>query len=129
MVPAVGTKSSQKEPPDPTDAGLVDGCLRGDPESWETLIRKYQNLIYSVPISYRFSVQDAADVFQSVCVILLKNLKTLRNVETLSAWIYVTTRRQCWKMAKKTSKEVELVEFEQQSEEPQAEKLVLQHQV
>ena len=129
MVPAVRTKPSQKELSVPNDAGLVEGCLKGDQQSWEVLIRKYQNLIYSVPINYRFSVQDAADVFQSVCVILLRNLKTLRNVETLSAWIYVTTRRQCWKMAKKTSKEVELVEFEQQSEEPEAEKLVLQHQV
>ena len=32
-------------------------------------------------------------------------------------------------MAKKTRMEVELVDFEQQSEEPVAEKLVLQHQV
>jgi RNA polymerase sigma factor (sigma-70 family) len=129
MVPAVRTKSPLKAPQDLADADLVDGCLKGDQQSWESLIRKYQNLIYSVPINYRFSVQDAADVFQSVCVILLKNLKTLRSVETLSAWIYVTTRRQCWKMAKKTRMEVELVDFEQQAEEPVAEKLVLQRQV
>lgn len=93
------------------------------------LIRKYQNLIYSVPIRYHFSLQDSADVFQTVCVILLKNLKTLRNVETLSTWLYVTTRRQCWKMAKKTSKEVELEEFDDAVVEPESEKLVLQHQV
>jgi RNA polymerase sigma factor (sigma-70 family) len=130
MVPAVKEKTVPKETARPSDATLIEGCLRGDQNSWETLIRRYHNLIYSVPIGYRFSLDEASDVFQSVCVILLKNLKTLRNVETLSAWIYITTRRQCWKMSKKTNRELELDEMDHiSSSEPEGEKLVLQHQI
>ena len=122
-VPA-GTKSREER----SDADLVEGCLKGNQESWELLIRRYQNLIYSVPISYRFSAQDAADVFQSVCVILLEKLKTIRSAETLSSWLYITTRRQCWKTARKKSKEVELEGYDGPIEAA-GEDLVLQYQV
>lgn len=130
IAPAVKKRSGTKDLLLPSDASLVGGCLKGDQDSWEMLIRKYQNLIYSVPIRYRFSLEDAADVFQTVCMILLKNLKTLRNVETLSTWLYVTTRRQCWKAAKKSRNEVELEDYDLAIEDEQeGEKLVLQHQV
>src|SRR5262245_5070196 len=93
-----------------TDAQLIERCLAGSQESWEILIRRYQNLVYSVPIRYRFSAQDAADIFQSVCVVLLQKLKTLKNAQTLSSWLYVTTKRMCWKTAKRRSLEIELME-------------------
>jgi RNA polymerase sigma factor (sigma-70 family) len=126
----VRTKSPVKDEVMPTDAALVESCLKGDSASWEILIRRYKNLIYSVPIRYRFSLDDAADVFQTVCMILLKNLKTLKNIDSLSTWIYVTTRRQCWKTSKKTRNEVELQDFDVPVEKDlEGEKLVLQHQV
>ena len=126
---AVAVPLTQKEAVSDSDAKLVEGCLQGDPLSWELLIRRYQNLIYSVPIRYRFSPEDASDVFQSVCVILLQNLRTLRSVETLSTWLYVTTRRECWKLAKKKSREVQLEEWAEAFAEPEGEKLILQYRI
>lgn len=118
-----------KNPTEQSDAELIDACLNGNQDAWESLIRRYQNLIYSVPINYRFSAQDAADIFQSVCIILLQKLKTLRSSETLSSWLYVTTRRQCWKAAKKRSREVELEEDFDGPIEAEGENLVLLHQL
>jgi RNA polymerase sigma factor (sigma-70 family) len=112
-----------------SDSELIENCLKGNQEAWETLIRRYSNLIYSVPIRYHFSAQDAADVFQHVCVTLLEKLKTLRNTETLSSWLYITTKRHCWKIAKKQKMEVELEEHEGFSTEPKGEDLILQHQM
>lgn len=112
-----------------TDAELIEGCLKQDPSCWEALIRRYQNLIYSVPMKYRFSLQDSADVFQTVCTILMEKLKTLRNAETLSSWLYTTTQRQCWKLARKQSREVELDEHTEGMVEASGDDLVLQHQV
>ncbi|HSP06098.1 MAG TPA: sigma-70 family RNA polymerase sigma factor [Acidobacteriota bacterium] len=113
----------------PSDADLIDRCLKGDQASWEALIRKYQNLIYSVPVRYRFSLQDASDIFQSVCLVLLEKLKTLRNAETLSSWLYVTTKRQCWKLAKRKAMEVELEDGAAGTVDPEGEQLILQHQI
>lgn len=111
------------------DASLIEQCLSGDQDAWEAIIRRYQNLIYSVPIRYHFSAQDSADVFQHVCVILLEKLKTLRNSETLSSWLYITTKRQCWKIAKKKKMETELQETSEYISDSNSENLVLQHQI
>lgn len=126
---AVASGSAEKNVGTPNDSELIQRCLEGDQASWEALIRRYQNLIYSVPIRYHFSAQDASDIFQSVCVVLLEKLKTLRNAETLSSWLYITTKRQCWKAAKRKSMEVELVEEAGGTVDPEGEQLILQHQV
>ncbi len=118
-----------KHPEPLSDPQLIEGCLRNDSGSWEALIRRYQNLIYSVPIKYRFSLQDSSDIFQSVCLILMEKLKTLRNTETLASWLYTTTRRQCWKFARKRSREVELEDQAGGAEDPTGDRLVLQHQL
>lgn len=121
--------SAEKTVTGVADAELIDRCLKGDQAAWEALIRRYQNLIYSVPVRYRFSVQDASDIFQSVCVVLLEKLKTLRNAETLSSWLYITTKRQCWKLSKRKAMEVELDDAAGGTVDPEGEQLILQHQV
>ncbi len=112
-----------------SDAELIENCLKGNQNAWEALIRRYQNLIYSVPIRYHFSAPDAADVFQHVCVTLLEKLKTLRNTQTISSWLYITTKRHCWKIAKKQRMEVELEGEEGIADDSKGENLVLQHQI
>lgn len=69
------------------DDRLVAACLAGDEQAWSALIDKYKNLVYSVPRKYRMSPDDAADVFQSVCVDLYNELPKLRSVASLRAWL------------------------------------------
>ena len=82
-----------------SDRELLVGCLKGDSAAWEALIVRYQRLIYSIPIKMGFSPNDAADIFQSVCLKLLEKLGTLRNQERISSWLTVTTTRECWRFA------------------------------
>src|SRR5205807_2763366 len=65
------------------DERLVQDCINGDEQAWNRLIDKYKRLIYSIPVKYGFSPDDAADVFQSVCVELFTNLSKLRKIESL----------------------------------------------
>ena len=69
------------------DERLVAACLSGNEQAWSALIDKYKNLVYSVPRKYRMSPDDAADVFQSVCVDLYNELPKLRSVASLRAWL------------------------------------------
>ncbi len=69
------------------DDRLVAACLAGDEQAWSALIDKYKNLVYSVPRKYRMSPDDAADVFQAVCVDLYNELPKLRSVASLRAWL------------------------------------------
>lgn len=88
-----------------SDRELVAACLEGDSTAWEALILRYQRLIYSIPIKNGFSVVDASDVFQSVCVVLLERLPTLRDHNKISSWLMTTTTRECWRVAAQWKRE------------------------
>jgi RNA polymerase sigma factor (sigma-70 family) len=81
------------------DRTLVAGCLKGDHAAWEALIKRYQRLIYSIPIKARLSQEDASDIFQSVCLKLYEKLNTIRDGERISSWLITTTSRECWRIA------------------------------
>jgi RNA polymerase sigma factor (sigma-70 family) len=87
------------------DSEIVKACLQGSSVAWEALIRRYQRLIYSIPLKARLSQDDAADIFQSVCLKLYEKLESLRDHEKLSAWIITTTTRECWRLANRQRKE------------------------
>jgi RNA polymerase sigma factor (sigma-70 family) len=77
------------------DRRLVRECLNGNEEAWSVLIDKYKNLIFSIPVKYHFSQDDASDVFQAVCLELLAELPNLRNPEALPKWIIQVTAHKC----------------------------------
>jgi RNA polymerase sigma factor (sigma-70 family) len=73
----------------------VRECLRGREEAWAALVDKYKNLIFSVPIKQGLSRDDAADVFQRVCLLLLAELPHLREPRALPMWIIRVTSHEC----------------------------------
>lgn len=81
------------------DKELIAACLDGNRDAWETLIVRYQRLIYSIPLKIRLSTDDAADVFQSVCLKMMENLSSLRDHEKLVSWLITTTTRECWRLS------------------------------
>lgn len=82
-----------------TDQQIVEACLAGDEHAWETLIKRYRNLIHSFPRRYGASPEDAADVFQLVCVELFLSLPRLRDQQSLRAWITAVAKHSAfhWK--------------------------------
>jgi RNA polymerase sigma factor (sigma-70 family) len=79
-----------------SDEQLVRDCVDGKHEAWSSLIDKYKNLIFSVPIKYGFSRDEAADIFQEVCLGLLSELKTLREPRALPKWLLTVTAHKCF---------------------------------
>jgi RNA polymerase sigma factor (sigma-70 family) len=78
------------------DDELVADCLKGGEEAWAELIDKYKNLIFSIPIKYGFSRDEAADIFQEVCMNLLSDLKNVREPKALPKWIIMVTSHKCY---------------------------------
>jgi RNA polymerase sigma factor (sigma-70 family) len=78
------------------DTRLVRECLEGNEEAWAALIDKYKSLIFSIPIKYGFSTDDATDVFQAVCLELLSQLPNLRKAKALPKWIIQVTSHKCF---------------------------------
>jgi RNA polymerase sigma factor (sigma-70 family) len=78
---------------------LVRECCEGNQAAWSALIEKYKNLIFSIPIKFGLSRDDAADVFQAVCLDLLSDLPQLREPRALPKWLMQTSYHKClrWK--------------------------------
>jgi RNA polymerase sigma factor (sigma-70 family) len=91
----------------PADADLIRACLAGEEAGWRTLVLRYERLIYSIPMRLGMAPEEADDVFQNVCLALLRNLDGLRNPERLAPWLIVTTRRECWARWRRTQHEVQ----------------------
>jgi len=94
-----------KTPPRPgphvtwSDSRLIRACLKGDERAWSALIAKYKNLIYSIPVKYGASPEDAADIFQSVCLELFSELPRLRKTGAFRSWLMTVTAHRAfhWK--------------------------------
>jgi RNA polymerase sigma factor (sigma-70 family) len=79
-----------------SNARLVQECLRGNEQAWNLLVDRYKNLIYSVPMRYGLPPQDAADIFQAVCLDLFNEMARLRDAEALQAWLIRVTTHKCY---------------------------------
>jgi len=76
-----------------TDLELVLACRRGDQLAWERLIRRYQRLIYAIPLRAGLDEDHAGEIFQDVFTTLFQKLNDIEQPEKLQAWLVTTTRR------------------------------------
>lgn len=80
------------------DKRLIKECISGNAEAWSQLIEKYKVLIYSIPVKYGLSHQEAADVFQSTCMELLLRLPELREPRALPKWLMQVAHHECYRV-------------------------------
>jgi RNA polymerase sigma factor (sigma-70 family) len=73
------------------DRELVSACISGEEQAWNDLIDRYKRLIYSIPLKQGLGRDEAADIFQAVCLDLVAELPRLRDPQALPAWIIQTT--------------------------------------
>jgi RNA polymerase sigma factor (sigma-70 family) len=83
-----------------TDAELVRACINGQVEAWDQLVRRHAKLIYSVARRYGLTEDEAADLFQTVCVELWEHLSSVRDVTVLRRWLVVVASRKAWQVRK-----------------------------
>jgi RNA polymerase sigma factor (sigma-70 family) len=79
-----------------SNSRLVAECLAGNENAWSALLDRYKNLIYAIPLRYGAPHQDAADIFQAVCLDLFKELPRLRDAEALQGWLIRVTTHKCY---------------------------------
>lgn len=80
-----------------SDTDLLRRCRTGDAEAWETLVGRYERLVFSVALRNGVSWEDAADVTQTTFVALLDAIDLLREDERLGSWLMTVARRQAWR--------------------------------
>src|SRR5688572_14521899 len=76
-----------------SDQQLVLACRRGDQLAWERLIRRYQRLIYTIPLRAGLDEDHAAEIFQDVFTTFFQKLNEIEEPDKLQAWLVTTARR------------------------------------
>ena len=93
--------------PEPrSDRELVASCLSGDEQAWCELIDRYNRLIYSIPLKQGLTRDEAADIFQAVCLDLVAELPRLRDPQALPAWLIQATLHKVSKWRRRNSRYV-----------------------
>ena len=89
-----------------SDRDLIRRCQQGSAGAWQQVLNKYERLVYSIPLRYGLSRDDAADIAQNTFTILLESLNTLSEDSRLGAWLATVARRQSWRLLERNRREM-----------------------
>lgn len=87
-----------------SDEKLLKDCRSGDASAWETLVNRYQRLIYAIARRAGLDRDQSAEVFQEVFTTLLEKLDDITQPERLHAWLVTTARRKTWRLLSRESR-------------------------
>ena len=88
-----------------SDDDLIRACRDGDAHAWDRLLHKYERLVFSIPLNYGLSRDDAADITQLTFMSLIQSLEALREGSSLGAWLALVARRNTWRVIERTRHE------------------------
>jgi RNA polymerase sigma factor (sigma-70 family) len=88
-----------------TDWDLILACRKGEKQAWEQLLDRYERLVYSIPLNYGLSRDDAADIAQTTFIIFMESLDNLRADSHLSAWLCTVAKRHTWRLLERQRRE------------------------
>lgn len=80
--------------PDMDNDRLLAAAVNGDQRSWEIIVDRYADLVWSVARSFRLGRADAADVSQATWLRLVEHLHDVKDPDRLGAWLATTARRE-----------------------------------
>jgi RNA polymerase sigma factor (sigma-70 family) len=88
------------------DRDLIRRCRYGSAGAWHQLLNRYERLVYSIPLRYGLSRDDAADIAQNTFTILIHNMDNLAEDSRLGAWLSTVARRNTWRLLERNRREI-----------------------
>jgi RNA polymerase sigma factor (sigma-70 family) len=88
-----------------SDRDLILRCRQGNAGAWHQLLNKYERLVYSIPLRYGLSRDDAADIAQITFTILIQSIEGLSEDSRLGSWLATVARRHTWRLLERNRRE------------------------
>jgi RNA polymerase sigma factor (sigma-70 family) len=73
---------------------LIRAASRGDQGAWNSIVERFQGLVWATARAHRLNGADAADVAQTTWLRLVEHLDRIRDPERLGAWLATTARHE-----------------------------------
>ena len=83
---------------------------RSDAAAWRELVETFAGLVYNVARRVGLSIPDAEDCAQQTWLTLYRKRESIKDPQSLPAWLIRTTHRQAVHMAKRKNLQSELTE-------------------
>lgn len=93
-----------------SDTNLIRACRQGDSRAWDRLLNKYERLVFSIPLNYGLTREDAADVMQITFIILMQSLDALLEDTRLGPWLATVARRHTWRLLARNRREAVIID-------------------
>lgn len=90
------------------DLDLVKDILKGNIDSFNLIIYKYEAPIYRFILAMIKNPEDAKDLTQEVFITLYNKLYTYRGKSKFSSWLYQIARNRCLDYLKRNKKVIQL---------------------
>lgn len=101
----LNSKSLNKVSDDDLDDDLIEACRQGDVRAWQTVVTKYKRLVFSIPLNYGLSREDAADITQITFTIMYESLDQFYQNTRLAPWLATVARRHSWRLLERYRRE------------------------
>ena len=88
------------------DEDLIRQCRHGSTGAWHQVLNRYERLVFSIPLRYGLSRDDAADVAQLTFTALVQNMDKLAEDSRLGAWLSTVARRNTWRKLERRRREM-----------------------
>jgi RNA polymerase sigma factor (sigma-70 family) len=102
---------SEAEP----DRDLLQQCRRGSAGAWHQVLNRYERLVFSIPLRYGLSQDDAADIAQLTFTALVQNMDKLAEDSRLGAYLSTIARRNSWRLLERQRREIPSEHLERSS--------------
>jgi len=82
-------------PGSPSDAELIERCLRKDNAAWEEVVLRYRRRVFHIAYKFTGKHDDAEDLTQEIFLKVFKSLDKFNQSADFSTWLGSVARNYC----------------------------------
>lgn len=97
----------------PNDNEIISRVLRGEQSLYAELVKRYQNLVFTIAMRYTHHREDAEEIAQDVFVKAYKSLADFRGASKFSTWLYTIASTTSISFLRKKKLEIHSLDNEQ----------------
>ena len=94
------------------DHYYIEKTLSGDVNAFSSLVKKYENMVFSISFKMMGNREEAEDVAQEVFIKSFKSLKNFKGDAKFSTWLYRISYNYCLDTLKKNKRYVRTEEMD-----------------